>query len=318
MPYPDKINNLVNVTGDQTLAAGGHAARHNDVNDALEELADVLTVPAADTLAFAPDGLTERVRITSAGNVGIGTTSPTNPLTVSTGGSFPAAQSQGFTGVFQNVTHAGISILSGNASNGWVYFGDTDATGVGGVNYSHALNQFAFRINNATRVTFDSTGAIIPNGGVYLGGTAAANQLDDYEEGTWTPTYEPETGAFGSITYDSRTTGYYTKIGRTVFFQCHLETDTITTGTASGVLLVGNLPFTITNLGGLADQAPVSTFSEGWTTQFPTTAQLKQGSTQIYLNNQLTTGGLQAIDVSNMGGANANRVWMSGQYITAA
>ena len=25
------------------------------------------------------------------------------------------------------------------------------------------------------------------SGGVYLGGTAAANLLDDYEEGTWTP-----------------------------------------------------------------------------------------------------------------------------------
>jgi hypothetical protein len=25
------------------------------------------------------------------------------------------------------------------------------------------------------------------SGGVYLGGTGAANYLDDYEEGTWTP-----------------------------------------------------------------------------------------------------------------------------------
>jgi hypothetical protein len=25
------------------------------------------------------------------------------------------------------------------------------------------------------------------SGGVYLGGTGAANKLDDYEEGTWTP-----------------------------------------------------------------------------------------------------------------------------------
>ena len=27
------------------------------------------------------------------------------------------------------------------------------------------------------------------SGGAYLGGTAAANKLDDYEEGTWTPAY---------------------------------------------------------------------------------------------------------------------------------
>ena len=28
----------------------------------------------------------------------------------------------------------------------------------------------------------------ITAGGIYLGGTGSANKLDDYEEGTWTPT----------------------------------------------------------------------------------------------------------------------------------
>ena len=28
------------------------------------------------------------------------------------------------------------------------------------------------------------------NGGVYIGGTGSANLLDDYEEGTWTPTID--------------------------------------------------------------------------------------------------------------------------------
>jgi len=76
MAYPDKINALVDVTADQTLAAGGHAARHNDVNDALDELEAVFTAPAANELALRPDGTTEAVRIDSSGNVGIGTTSP--------------------------------------------------------------------------------------------------------------------------------------------------------------------------------------------------------------------------------------------------
>jgi hypothetical protein len=74
MSYPSKIESLVDVTSGQTLAAGGHAARHNDVNAALVELADVLTVPAVDTLAFVPNGVTERMRIDNAGLItGTGT-----------------------------------------------------------------------------------------------------------------------------------------------------------------------------------------------------------------------------------------------------
>ncbi len=51
------------------------------------------------------------------------------------------------------------------------------------------------------------------SGGVYLGGTAAANKLDDYEEGTWTPAQGSGltvSGAFSS-------SGTYTKIGRMVY-----------------------------------------------------------------------------------------------------
>jgi hypothetical protein len=74
MTYPDGIDALVNVNATDSLAAGGHAARHNSVNTALEELADVLTVPATNTLALVPDGATERFRIDSAGLItGAGT-----------------------------------------------------------------------------------------------------------------------------------------------------------------------------------------------------------------------------------------------------
>jgi len=46
------------------------------------------------------------------------------------------------------------------------------------------------------------------SGGVYLGGTGSANHLDDYEEGTWTPTV-----TYGTINSSG---GTYTKIGRVV------------------------------------------------------------------------------------------------------
>ena len=50
--------------------------------------------------------------------------------------------------------------------------------------------------------------------GVYLGGTGAANKLDDYEEGTWTPAIVGATSASGQQ-YTSRA-GSYVKIGRSV------------------------------------------------------------------------------------------------------
>jgi hypothetical protein len=50
------------------------------------------------------------------------------------------------------------------------------------------------------------------SGGVYLGGSGAANKLDDYEEGTWTPTISQ--GASG-ISYATQF-GRYIKIGNMV------------------------------------------------------------------------------------------------------
>jgi hypothetical protein len=43
MTYPDGIDALVNVNATDTLAAGGHAARHNSVNTALFEVKDYLS-----------------------------------------------------------------------------------------------------------------------------------------------------------------------------------------------------------------------------------------------------------------------------------
>jgi hypothetical protein len=40
--------------------------------------------------------------------------------------------------------------------------------------------------------------------GVYLGGTAAANKLDDYEEGTWTPVIQHNNGTGNSSYYSFR------------------------------------------------------------------------------------------------------------------
>ena len=50
------------------------------------------------------------------------------------------------------------------------------------------------------------------SGGAYLGGTGAANKLDDYEEGTWTPT----SGGSGKCNLFIQARCYTLKLGRKV------------------------------------------------------------------------------------------------------
>ena len=82
------------------------------------------------------------------------------------------------------------------------------------------------------------------SGGVRLGGTGTANELDDYEEGTWTPAYITSGGSLPSITYNTQQ-GSYVKIGRLVVATFSIGTNGVSTiGGASGDLILGGLPFT--------------------------------------------------------------------------
>ena len=88
--------------------------------------------------------------------------------------------------------------------------------------------------------------------------SANANTLDDYEEGTWTPTVSAQTGSLTS--YSSSAT--YTKIGRLVNVTVYIS---ITTkGTAADRLIVSNLPFTI--LGANIAEQPATTCRESQNT----------------------------------------------------
>lgn len=75
--------------------------------------------------------------------------------------------------------------------------------------------------------------------------SADANTLDDYEEGTFTPTIIG-TSAAGAGTYSVQT-GTYTKIGRVVFFGVSM---TWSAHTGTGNMKVGALPFAIAANGG--------------------------------------------------------------------
>lgn len=68
-----------------------------------------------------------------------------------------------------------------------------------------------------------------------------ANTLDDYEEGTWTPTLTFG-GASTGITYQTNgRQGTYVKIGKLVTATCYVYTSS--TGSETGTMRVAGLPF---------------------------------------------------------------------------
>jgi len=75
-------------------------------------------------------------------------------------------------------------------------------------------------------------------------GTGTSELLDDYEEGTWTPTFATDGVAFTSVTMGVEA-ATYTKIGNTVFAWCYINAGTaITIGSATGNVNINGLPFT--------------------------------------------------------------------------
>lgn len=85
------------------------------------------------------------------------------------------------------------------------------------------------------------------SGNVYLGGTSAANALDDYEEGTWTPTIQDSSLSDSESQAYTTQSGFYTKIGRMVHISGIVTTSSIGTLTGGDAVNIGGLPFVAAN-----------------------------------------------------------------------
>ena len=137
-------------------------------------------------------------------------------------------------------------------------FGGDTTTGM----YRPAANQIGVTVSGSNLATFSATGLSI-NGvisisiGAAVGGATAqaggiafpaaqtvvadANTLDDYEEGTWTPSITRSSSAPTGLTYQFQA-GTYTKIGRMVTATCVVVPNAISTQ-GSGIWQVTGLPF---------------------------------------------------------------------------
>jgi hypothetical protein len=91
-------------------------------------------------------------------------------------------------------------------------------------------SDIVFLSSNAERMRMLSAGGLTFNGD-----TAAANALDDYEEGTFTPTW----GGNSSVSVNSGNYGYYTKIGNVVT----VHFGAVLTSTSNSYYNITNAPF---------------------------------------------------------------------------
>lgn len=155
----------------------------------------------------------------SNNRVGVGTASPTEPFHI-VGASGAATDMQ---------------IQGGDDTNSVRLFmgGNTNPLH-GRIVYSTASDFMAFSTGGDQRVRVDSDGL------KFGSDTAAANALDDYEEGSFTPTITFGGGSTG-MTFTSQN-GRYTKIGNmcTVYVEMNLSNK----GSSTGSVVYGGLPFT--------------------------------------------------------------------------
>jgi hypothetical protein len=176
----------------------------------------------------SPYTLTERMRIDSAGKIKIG-----NNIPVWSG------------------SYGGGLFLKGNNATGdrYAQLCIVDSAG--------AIAQQGLKVNNNGSATFGGTGDVtITDGNLVVAsghgidfsatsnGTGGMTQeiLDDYEEGTWTPTIVSYSGTNPTVT--GTLGGTYTKIGRKVDIAWYGSTLNVS-GTTGNILKFMGLPFPI-------------------------------------------------------------------------
>ena len=184
------------------------------------------------------------IALTAKGNggVGVGTSTPRNPLEVSFGGGSAPSLSQA-NGNF-SITQPGLlSSLEFGGRNSAPYDLWMQGTNYTGGAFPINLNPIA--------------GDVIVGGGNLVIGTSGkgidfsadgqaagmtSELLDDYEEGTFTATL---TGFSAAPTTPVTATSYYTKIGRQV--TCQIAFNNVDTTGASGPILIQGMPFAAAN-----------------------------------------------------------------------
>ena len=138
------------------------------------------------------------------------------------------------------------------------------------------------------------------SGGIYLGGVGSANKLEDYEEGTWTPTLG------GNAQYDIQS-GDYIKVGGLVYASFAIRPTSLGTGSDNRI---SGLPFSTADSVGLTIQ-----YYDGAATNHYS---ISGGVTSNYLNIYLKTSSINSAYNSTTFFQNNARIYASIIYRTTA
>ena len=202
---------------------------------------------------------TPRMTINGSGDVGIGTTTMANKLeVVGTIQANVSANTGSYTQAF-NITNAVNADFNVHLK--------TNSTSIG----SSTNTPLSFHTGGSAnpRMTILSSGGITFNGE-----TSTANALDDYEEGTWTPTFQN----VSAPTYTSRA-GKYTKIGRFVYLTGAIVVDSGLDTSDASAIAIGDLPF-----------APAATHNVGLFEFGGDVSLITQSGLEGFVNVNVTTG----------------------------
>jgi hypothetical protein len=216
-----------------------------------------IVAEGAGNMTFLNNG-SEAMRIDTANNLGIGVT----PSAWASGNRFIDVNASASYGAFGNTDAMMLANAFWNGSN-WIRKNDGNAFRfvIESVSTAPTINwQVAANSTAGSTISFTQALTLNSNGNLALqGGTTSAsgvgvtfpasqsastdaNCLDDYEEGTFTPTF------VGSTTNPTYTTsdlhGSYTKIGRVVYFSIGISVSGVT-AQGTGGLQIGGLPFTV-------------------------------------------------------------------------
>jgi len=227
----------------------------------------------------------DNISLTSTARVGIGTSSPAVVVEAQ------AAQAELQLKSTSGTNSAGLRFVPGGETNALYIYAD----GSRNINIdNHATSIASFRASGG--LTFN-------------GDTAAANALDDYEEGTFTPTIN--TGY--TVSYDGQS-GRYIKIGKQVAVWIYIDTNTISGSSSDTYAEVEGLPFTIRS-SNIIDTA----FTVGWQFNLSNSvdhAYGQQNGTHIVLLGPNSSGTRTHWSPVNVWNNNDTRLCLTGVYWT--
>ena len=138
------------------------------------------------------------------------------------------------------------------------------------------------------------------------------NMLDDYEEGSWTPTITFLTPGDLNVVYSTRL-GTYTKVGGRVMLEQSVVCTTFTYTTASGQLQILGHPF---NISGVVGSIAIG-FSQGFSTGADTEMTglfSSGGSGHLFYFCNRTTGGTSSLTTTQAPSGAAKQLYTSVTY----